>query len=174
MTAAIAATAAARTSPIHHHVAQVNIARAKEPLDSELLAGFMAELEPVNALADAAPGFVWRLQTDEGDATSLRPYPDDLMIVNMSVWESIDRLWDFVYSDRHLAVMRRRREWFTRMENMQALWWVEAGHRPTVDEAKERLETLAAEGPTAAAFTFKRRFDPDGVPAGSAEFAGSG
>jgi len=123
----------------------------------------MAELEPVNALADSAPGFVWRLQTEEGDATSLRPFPDDLMIVNMSVWESIEALWEFVYSEGHLEVMRRRREWFSRIEGHQTLWWVEAGHEPTVDEAKERLELLADRGPTPEAFTFKRRFPAPGA-----------
>lgn len=125
-----------------------------------MLAGFMAELEPVNALADAAPGFIWRLQTEEGDATSLRPFPDDQMIVNMSVWESIEALWEFVYGSGHLEVMRRRREWFGRMENHQTLWWIPAGHEPTVEEAKQKLELLAARGPTAGAFTFKRRFPP--------------
>lgn len=157
-----------------HHVVQVNIARAKAPLDSEMLASFMAELEPVNALADSAPGFVWRLQTEEGDATSLRPFPDDQMIVNMSVWESIEALWEFVYSAGHLTVMRRRREWFNRMEDHQTLWWIPAGHEPTVDEAKERLELLASSGPTAEAFTFKQRFPAPGAaePDDTSQLAG--
>ncbi len=95
------------------HVAQVNIGIPVEPLDTPALEGFVAMLEPVNALADSAPGFVWRLQTEEGDATSIRAFDDDRMIINMSVWESIEALWEFVYDGRHLEVMRRRREWFT-------------------------------------------------------------
>src|SRR5687767_189621 len=104
-----------------HHLAQLNVARTKAPLDSELLSGFVVALEPVNALADASPGFVWRLQTDEGDATSIRAFEDELMIVNMSVWESIEALWDFVYAGDHLSYMRRRREWFERIESHMVL-----------------------------------------------------
>ena len=141
------------------HLAQVNIALPHEPLDTPALAGFVAELEPVNALANAAPGFVWRLQTDEGDATSIKAFGDERLLVNMSVWESIEALWAFVYAGGHLAVMRRRREWFSRLaESHQALWWVPAGHLPTVEEAEERLARLRAEGPTPYAFTFKARF----------------
>ena len=141
------------------HVAQVNIARPKAPVDSPLLADFKALLDPVNAIADATPGFVWRLQDDSGNATGLRIFDDELM-VNMSVWESIDALWDFVYSSDHLAVMRRRREWFRRMELFMCLWWVPAGHIPDVPEAEERLTHLREHGPTEHAFTFKQRFAP--------------
>jgi hypothetical protein len=147
-----------------HELAQLNIGRTKAPLDSELLSGFVAALEPVNALADASPGFVWRLQTEEGDATSIRAFDDELMIVNMSVWESVEALWDFVYAGEHLAYLRRRREWFERIEMHMVLWWVPAGHRPTVQEAIERLEHLRAQGPTERAFTFKQRFP---TPAGA-------
>jgi hypothetical protein len=148
------------------HLAQVNIALPVEPLDSPALAEFVELLEPVNALADGAPGFVWRLQTDEGDATAIRAFGDDRLIVNMSVWESADALWDFVYDAGHLEVMRRRREWFTRMaESHMVLWWVPAGTVPTVADAEERLERLRAEGPTPQAFTFKRRFEAPRNPA---------
>lgn len=140
------------------HLAQVNIALPREPLDSPALAEFVANLEPVNALADAAPGFVWRLQDESGDATSIQAFDDERLIINMSVWESAETLWDFVYSDRHLEVMRRRREWFTRMaEVFVALWWVPAGTVPTTAEARERLEHLSEHGPTPYAFTFKQR-----------------
>jgi uncharacterized protein DUF3291 len=129
------------------------------PVDSAALGDFMALLDPVNAIADSSPGFVWRLQTDEGNATSIPVLGDDRLIVNMSVWQSIDRLADFVYrSGAHLAVMRRRREWFERIQVFMALWWVPADHRPTVAEAEERLEHLRAQGPTAFAFTFRERF----------------
>ena len=149
------------------HLAQINIARAKGALDSPLLADFMALLDPVNELADHAPGFVWRLQDDSGNNTSMRPYDDDRVIVNMSVWQSIEALWDFVYGPGgHLAVMRRRREWFQRFESTYlALWWLPAGTTPTVEDAKLRLASLEEQGPTPYAFTFKQRFAPEPVPA---------
>jgi heme-degrading monooxygenase HmoA len=151
---------------VPHHLAQVNIGRLAAPLDSPRLAGFVEALEPVNALADVAPGFVWRLQTDDGDATALRPYADERMIVNLTVWESLEALRAFVFSDEHRAVMARRREYFERMTEVYlALWWVPAGHVPTVDEAKERLEVLGRTGPSARAFPFHRPFPaPDLVP----------
>ena len=140
------------------HVAQVNIALPREPLDSPALAEFVANLEPVNALADTAPGFVWRLQDDSGDATSIKAFDDERLIINMSVWESIAALWAFVYDGGHLDVMRRRREWMTKLaETHMALWWVPAGHIPTIGEAEERLDHLRAHGPTEHAFTFKQR-----------------
>jgi Domain of unknown function (DUF3291) len=142
------------------HIAQVNIAQLREPIDSPLLADFVAQLEPVNALADSSPGFVWRLQTDGGDATSIRPFDDERLIINMSVWESIETLWAFVYDGEHLGVMRRRREWFEPMEMHMCLWWVTAGHIPGIEEAKDRLTHLGANGPTPRSFTFKRRFAP--------------
>ena len=96
------------------HLAQVNVATLRAPLDGPELAGFVAELEPINALADASPGFVWRLQTEDGDATAIRPYDDDRIMVNLSVWESFETLRGFVYSTRHLEVMRHCRAWFSR------------------------------------------------------------
>jgi hypothetical protein len=143
------------------HIAQVNIALPREPLDSPALAEFVASLEPVNALADAAPGFVWRLADETGDATSIRAFDDERLIINMSVWASIEALWEFVYSGRHLEVMRRRREWMTRIaESYLALWWLPAGELPTIGDARLRLDQLRAHGPTPYAFTFKRRFPP--------------
>ncbi|HEY8525858.1 MAG TPA: DUF3291 domain-containing protein [Acidimicrobiales bacterium] len=144
---------------VGYHVAQLNIGRLRAPLDSPQLAAFVEALEPVNALADRAPGFVWRLQTEEGDATALRPFPDDMMLVNMSVWESVEALADFVYRSAHRDILRRRREFFEPMEEaFTVLWWVPAGHIPTVEEAKERLERLRRDGPTPEAFTFRTRF----------------
>jgi hypothetical protein len=142
-----------------HHLAQLNVGRMLAPLDSAQLAPFVEALEPVNALADGAPGFVWRLQTEDGDATAIRPYDDDLMIVNMSVWESVEALAEFVYRSDHLGIMRRRREFFEKMaEAFTVLWWVPAGHRPSVAEAKQRLELLRRSGPTPQAFTFRTAF----------------
>ena len=142
-----------------HHLAQVNIATLRAPLDGPELAGFVAQLEPINALADRSPGFIWRLQTEDGDATAIRPYEDDRVMVNLSVWASFEALRTFVYATRHLEVMRHRRQWFSRMADPYlALWWVPAGAIPTVAEAKERLELLTRQGPTADAFTFRVPF----------------
>ncbi len=118
-------------------------------------------LDPVNAVADRTPGFVWRLQTEDGDATAIRPFDDERIIVNMSVWESIEALWRFVYDGSHLEVMRRRREWFPRLaEAHLALWWIPAGSIPTAEDIRDRVEHLRAQGPTPYAFTFKQHFPP--------------
>lgn len=146
-----------------HHLAQLNIARLLAPRDAPETADFVAALDPINALADEAPGFVWRLQTEAGDATDIRPYDDDQMIVNLSVWESMDALHQYVYRSGHARVMARRREWFSRMvEATLVLWWVPAEHHPTTDEAVARLEYLRQHGPSAHAFTFKQAFPPPG------------
>jgi Domain of unknown function (DUF3291) len=143
-------------------LAQVNIARMKGPLESEVMAGFVARLDEINALADASPGFVWRLQTSEGNATYLRPYDDDRILFNLSVWQTIDDLKAYVYQSAHAEVLRRRQEWFSKFAGVfVALWWVPAGHRPSVDEAKKRLAYLDEHGPTPFAFTFKVTFPPD-------------
>jgi heme-degrading monooxygenase HmoA len=145
-----------------HHIAQVNIARMKGPLDSPVMAGFVARLEEINALADRAPGFIWRLQTPEGDATYLRPFEDDRILINMSVWESVEALKDYVYRTAHKELLRDRRSWFENFAGAYvALWWVPAGHRPGVDEAKKRLAHLDEHGPSQFAFTFKSVLPPD-------------
>jgi heme-degrading monooxygenase HmoA len=141
------------------HLAQVNIARMKAPLDSPAMAGFVDRLDEINALADRSPGFVWRLQNGSGNATYARPYSDDRIIVNLSVWESVEDLQAFVYRSAHAAVVRRRHEWFTKSDGAYtALWWVPKGHLPSIDEAKARLEHLDSRGPTPFAFTFKTTF----------------
>ena len=144
------------------HLAQFNIARMVAPLESEQLAGFVAGLEPLNALADRSPGFVWRLQTDEGTATSIRPYEDDdLMIINMSVWESIEALSAFTYNSDHRNALRQRRQWFERLSELYlVLWWILAGTLPSVDEGKAKLELLRTHGPTVDAFTVRSPFAP--------------
>lgn len=142
-------------------LAQLNVGRLRGPVDSPVVAEFMEALDPINALADSSPGFVWRFQTEEGNATSERPYEDDTIIVNFSTWESIDALADYVYRTAHVEYLRRRREWFERFDDLYVvLWWVPAGHRPTVAEAIDRLEHLRAHGPSPHAFTFRRPFDP--------------
>ena len=146
-------------------LAQLNVARMKAPLESPVMAEFVARLEAINRLADAAPGFIWRLQSDEGDATSLRPMGED-MLVNMSVWSDADALANFVYRSAHSAVMRRRRDWFERLaEAYLVLWWVPAGHRPSIEEAIARLELLRCRGPSPAAFNFRALYGPNGTPA---------
>jgi hypothetical protein len=150
------------------HIAQINIARMLAPLDDPIMAGFVARLDEINALADSAPGFVWRLQTDSGDATALRPYPDDFIIVNMSVWETAEQLREYVYRSLHSEVMKQRKSWFERFEGMYyALWWVPAGHIPSVEEARERLEHLRTHGESERAFSFKRLFPAPGSSDGS-------
>lgn len=147
------------------HLAQVNISIPREPLDFALLADFVADLDPVNAAADAADGFVWRLQTEDGDATAVRGFGDDDIIVNLTVWESLEALRAFAYGDAgHLAVLRKRRKWFPLMDNAVVLWWVEAGHIPTVADAEERRAHLVTHGPTPHAFTFRTHFPRPGAP----------
>lgn len=135
------------------HLAQVNVGRLRHPIDHPATADFVAGLAAVNALADASPGFVWRLQTEEGDATALRVFPDPEMIVNLSVWTSVEALHDFVYRSAHTPFLRRRAEWFDRMETPSvALWWVPVGHQPDVTDARLRLEFLEAHGASPYAF----------------------
>ncbi len=144
------------------HVAELNVGRTVAPIDDPALADFVANLERINALGDASPGFVWRLQDEFGAATTIRAYDDPLMIVNLTVWDSIEALRTFTYRTGHVDYVRRRREWFAPLDGPSlVLWWVPAGHRPTVQEARARLDHLAAEGPSPAAFTLKTTFPPD-------------
>jgi hypothetical protein len=148
------------------HLAQVNVARARGEMGDEVMAGFVARLADINALADRSPGFVWRLQTEDGDATAVRPYEDRRILINLSVWSDLASLREYVYRSDHASVMRGRRQWFERFERVYvALWWVPAGHRPSVPEAVERLEHLERHGPTPFAFGFAEPFGPDGEPA---------
>jgi Domain of unknown function (DUF3291) len=157
------------------HLAQLNVGRMVAATSAPEVAEFMAALDPINALAEASPGFIWRLQTDAGNATDIHAFDDPLLLLNMSVWDSIEALRAFTYSSAHTDVLRRRREWFERLEEAHlVLWWVLAGHLPTVDEAIDRLDRLRRDGPTAVAFTFRVPFEPDdsepGAPLVSAEF----
>jgi hypothetical protein len=143
-----------------YELAQLNIALLKAPLESPLLADFVANLERINALAEAAPGFLWRLETEAGDATAIRPFGDDF-IVNLSVWANLESLHGYVYGSDHARIMSRRREWFDPMQGAHlVLWWVPPGHRPTIEEAAGRLEALRTHGPHAEAFTFRKAFAP--------------
>jgi hypothetical protein len=147
----------------NYHIAQINIGRAKGPVEDPMMAGFMTRLDDLNALADRSPGFVWRLQTLEGNATYFRPYEhDDRILLNMSVWETIDALRHYVYKTAHAEMLRHREEWFERFAGIYlALWWVPVGHIPGIDEAKKRLAHLDQYGPTQFAFTFQTMVQPD-------------
>jgi hypothetical protein len=145
-----------------HHLAQLNIARMKYSLDSPDMLEFVDNLERINSLADKAPGFVWRLQTEGGDATGIDYFGDET-IVNMSVWRDLRTLHAYVYRSEHAKIMSKRKRWFDRMQQAYTvLWWVPAGHLPELDEANERLSLLRRSGPSPDAFTFKQAFDPGG------------
>src|SRR5215207_7068828 len=140
-------------------LAQVNIGRARGEMTDPVMAGFVSRLAEINALADASPGFVWRLQTEDGDATAVRPYADPRILINLSVWADLHALRAYVYRGPHAVVMRGRREWFERFERVYvALWWVPTGHRHTVEEAVERLAHLERHGGTPYSFTFGAPF----------------
>ncbi len=154
------------------HIAQVNIARMKAPLDDPLMADFVARLDEINALADHSPGFVWRLQTPEGNATYLRPYDDDRILVNMSVWETVEHLQQYVYHTAHARLLQRRHRWFEKFAGVYvALWWAPAGHRPGMDEARKRLAHLETHGPAPFAFTFRSRFPADEAFVGTIDWS---
>ncbi|MBO2449839.1 DUF3291 domain-containing protein [Actinomadura barringtoniae] len=150
-----------------HHLAQLNVGTLTFPLDDPRMNGFTSMLDPLNEVADNAPGFVWRLVEDGGnDATALRTSLGDDVLVNMSVWESRDALWDFVYRSGHLDMLRRRGEWFRLPKApFQVLWWVPAGHVPTVEEAVERLLLLRDQGPSPSAFGFRDAYTPEDAAA---------
>ncbi|MGP4006221.1 DUF3291 domain-containing protein [Streptomyces sp. 4N124] len=152
------------TADIAYELAEVNIARLKFPLDSPELKDFVDALDPVNADADAADGFVWRLQSDDGDATDIQVFGDEWLIINMSVWRDANALTAYMYQGRHREMLARRREWFERVEEaMMAMWWVPVGHRPTVAEAESRLLHLRTNGPTPYAFTLRTSFPAQGA-----------
>jgi len=155
----------------HFHLAQANIGRFRAPIESPVMEGFRTQLDPINKLADDSPGFVWRLQTEDGDATAIRPYADDnMMAINMSVWESLESLQGFVYKSRHVDTLRGRHQWFEQIEGpILVLWWIPVGQIPTVDDARERLAHLRQHGPTAHAFTFRTPFPAPDTQAGEVE-----
>lgn len=151
-------------------LAELNITHLKAPLESPLLVEFVANLDRINALAEGWDGFKWRLVTDKGRTTS--PFGEDVL-VNMSVWRDLEALRDYVYRSAHVEIMRRRHEWFERVSAAQVvLWWVAAGHRPSISEAAGRLEMLRQHGPTAAAFTFGTAFPAPPDVARAAEHLG--
>ena len=158
-----------------YHLAQVNIGRVRGPIGSPIMAGFVAQLDAINAIADRSPGFVWRLKTESGNATSFQPYEDPSILINMSVWESVEALRNFVYKSSHMGVLRDRAQWFENMtEAYLALWWIPAGHIPTIAEARERLEHRRAHGDSAFAFSFGRVFPAPEAPGADAASVAAG
>jgi hypothetical protein len=145
------------------HLAQLNVARLRAPMDDPIIDDFRVNLARINSLAEVSPGYVWRLQDETGDATSIKPFGDELEIINLTVWESIDALADFTYRSGHVELLRRRREFFVApTQPILCLWWIPEGKAPTVEDAIVRLAHLRAHGPTPMAFTFRHRFGPDG------------
>ena len=146
-------------------LAQLNIALAKYPLDEREIKEFVDNLELVNGIAESSEGFVWRLKDESGDATNIQAFDDPNMIVNMSVWDSVDSLKNFMFRTHHRDFMRRKGDWFHRLpEDTYVLWWIEADHIPTLEEAIERLEHLREIGDTPYAFTFKTNFTASEAP----------
>ncbi|HCH23900.1 MAG TPA: DUF3291 domain-containing protein [Oceanospirillaceae bacterium] len=143
------------------HLAQMNLAQAVDGMESAAMAGFVARLDEINRLADSSPGFIWRLQDESGDATSIKSFEDPRLLVNMSVWQDLESLKYFVYKSAHVELIRDRDVWFNKLLSAhQVLWWVPAGEVPTVAEAQARLEHLREHGPSGAAFTFAKAFPP--------------
>lgn len=143
------------------HLAQMNIARALDDMESATMAGFVARLDEINALADAAPGFVWRLQDETGDATSIQAFDEPDLLINMSVWQDLESLQHYVYKSAHVELLKNRTAWFDKLADVsQVLWWVPAGEIPTVAEGKARLQHLLDYGVTGSAFTFSKSFPP--------------
>ena len=147
---------------INYHLAQINIAKMLAPLDDPIMKGFVERLDEINALADGAEGFVWRLTTDDGNATSIQAYEDNMMIINMSVWVSMEALYQYTYYSKHAEVFRQRKDWFSKMERPHiVLWWIPAGTTPTVVDGAERLAYLQKHDVSPYAFTFKQSFSVD-------------
>ena len=145
-----------------YHLAQVNIARMLAPIDSPIMADFVNDLDRINGIAERSLGFKWRLTGDENNATALRVFEDDYLIINMSVWESKEALFNFTYASQHAGVLKRKKEWFHKMTDMHmCLWYVDKGSEPTPDEAKLRLQYLNEHGESPYAFSFKGKFTSD-------------
>ncbi len=144
------------------HLAAFNIARAKFETDDDRMAPFMNALERINKLGDESPGAVWRHSTDDGDSTSVRMFEDPLILINYTIWESVESLQNYTYKTDHVQFLKRRREWFEPVEDLPVLvlWWTPAGTIPTLEQARTKLLHLRDNGPTSEAFTFREPFAP--------------
>lgn len=144
------------------HLAQVNIAKMKDPIDSPMMADFVNNLDRINALAENSEGFIWRLKDEDNNATSVKVFDNDFLIINLSVWENAELLKNYVYNSLHVEILKRKKEWFEKMDQMHmALWYVEKGIFPSPIEAKEKLEYLREHGETPLSFSFKSKFIPN-------------
>lgn len=149
---------------LKHYLAQYNVAKLVAPLDDPQLAEFRARLDEINQLGDRSPGFVWRHQNADGNSTGTRVGDDPMVVINYTVWESLESLFEYAYHSDHVEVFRKRRDWFEDHAGAPylVLWWIAAGHIPSVEEAEARLAYLAEHGASAHAFTFKQRFEAPG------------
>jgi len=138
------------------HLAEFNFSRAIAPMDDPRMASFVAESDRINALAEAAPGFVWRYNPPGEKSFALKAFEDPLIYVTLSVWESVEALKNFVFKTAHTPIMNRKAEWFLPLEPHLVMWWIEKGDRPTLAEARAKLEHLKQHGPTPVAFDFTR------------------
>lgn len=146
----------------NYHLAQINVAEAVAAMDSAQMQGFVQRIDEINQLAERSAGFIWRLQTDDGDATAIRAFDNPNMLINLSVWRDLKSLQEFVYRSAHVELLRNKQAWFKPPEAAtQALWWVPAGHRPELPEGREKLALLARSGPSPEAFTFKQNYTAD-------------
>lgn len=141
-----------------HHLAQVNIAKRLAPLDDPIMQDFINNLDKINAIADLSAGFIWRLQ-DEDKVEAVSVFQDDSLIINMSVWEDLDSLFNYTYNSGHIEVFKRKKEWFSKMKMMHmAFWYIPEGYEPTFQDAKDRLDYLNKHGDSPYAFSFKSKF----------------
>jgi len=143
------------------HLAQLNLAKPLFPLDDPRMAGFVDNLNRINELGKAAPGFVWILETESGNATDIHAFDDPSILINLTVWESVETLRAFSYQTEHVEYVRRRHEWFAPLKPYLVAWWIPAGHLPSIAESKERLAHFEGEGPSPYAFTLNKTFPPE-------------
>lgn len=142
-----------------YHLAQVNTAKMNAELDDPIMSGFVRRLDEINLLAENSKGFVWRFQAETGNATYLRPFDDTRILFNMSVWETVEDLRNYVYVSNHVELLKSKANWFTKLgEPHLALWWIQNKHIPSVDEALEKLRFITAKGPSPYAFTFAKPY----------------
>jgi len=147
-----------------HHLAQINIAHMKGiNLDDPSMGGFTSRLDEINQIAESHDGFIWRLKDDTGNATSFNPFDNDQLIINLSVWRDVNSLFKYVYQSLHKELIKGKKEWFYNLGKPHlAMWWIESGHIPTLQEAKEKLALIDEHGPSIEAFNFKHLFDHSG------------
>ena len=147
-----------------YHLAELNIARFRLPQAHPDNADFIASLDRVNAIAEQSPGFIWRFTGDGNDAMDVQAFDDPHIASNLSLWKDVESLSAFVYKNKdHQSMLKRRKDWFEKMEFYVVLWWVKVGSNPSLDEAKERLALLSSEGPSIRAFNFRHVFSMPNV-----------